>query len=60
MIIKMHHNDNSLGILGTGLTIFLGIFHNLSKDDISWSLGVIVALLTIAYYVVKLYKELKK
>jgi len=57
----MQHGD---GTLSGGLLTILALFFNtaflLTKEDVSFFLGVIVSLLAIAHYIISIRKNTKK
>ena len=56
MILENQHHNNNL-LLASSL--FLNIAANLTKNDITFILGVIVSLLAIANYIIQIKKNLK-
>lgn len=57
--MENNHIDNKVGIFGTAFTMLTGYLAHIDKDVVTFALGSLVALLTIVYYVIKIYKELK-
>ena len=54
----MHYNDNNdLGMVGSIISIFLNIIAYIDQSTVTFALGCIVALLTIIYYVIRIYNE---
>lgn len=56
---NMEHSGNSLGIVGTTITVLINIFLLIRPDVLATWIGIFVGLLTAIYYIIKIYKELK-
>lgn len=53
----MHDNNNHIGITGTLITLFFNALAYIDRGMVTFVIGVVVGLLTIVYYVVKIYNE---
>ena len=49
--------DKHVGMIGTFSSIFLNVAAYIDKSTVTFVLGVVVAILTITYYVLKIYNE---
>lgn len=57
--MENNYTDNKVGIFGTAFSMLLNFFAYIDKDVWTFVLGSLVAILTIVYYIIKIYKELK-
>lgn len=53
----MHNDNNDLGVIGSIFSIMLNIVAYLDRSTVTFSLGCVVAMLTIIYYIIKIYNE---
>lgn len=53
----MHNDHNHIGIFGTLVSLFFNTLAYIDRSTVTFAIGVVVGLLTIVYYVVKIYNE---
>lgn len=53
----MHNDHNHIGIACTLISLLFNTLAYIDRSTVTFAIGIVVGLLTIVYYVVKIYNE---